>query len=131
MSFDSSSLERLRKLRSNLPQPLLSSNPSSESNKKIDSNLHPIETEEDPQKLFKELMKASTDGTIPSHLIERLKKIESLNLDQKAQLTKNTNSKYSTDRTSNQYNNTSEGSPEQKNDLYISFKRLLLEEEED
>ena len=130
MSFNSNSLEYLRKLRRTLPKPLPSSKPASESNKNIDSTLHPIETEENPQKLFKELIKASPDGNIPSHLIERLKKMESLNIEQKDHLTENTNAKYSTARISNQYNNTNQKSSEQLNDLYISFKRLLLEEED-
>ena len=75
MSFDSHNLERLRELGRQLPKKLpLPNEASSESHPK--TRLHPLETENDPQALFHELMKASPDGTVPSHLITRLKKAE-------------------------------------------------------
>ena len=80
MSFDSHSLERLRELGRKLPNSLpVPNTKSSKTTKDTKGNLHPIETEQDPKKLFGELIKASPDGKVPAHLIDRLKKTESLN----------------------------------------------------
>ena len=38
--------------------------------------LHRIETEEDPEILFQQLIKASPNGEVPDHLIKRLKEME-------------------------------------------------------
>ena len=35
-----------------------------------------METEEDPEALFRELMKISPDGSVPPHLLERLRDLE-------------------------------------------------------
>ena len=37
---------------------------------------HRVETEKNPEELFRELMKASQDGTVPEHLMARLKQME-------------------------------------------------------
>ena len=37
---------------------------------------HRVETEKNPEELFRELMKASQDGTVPEHLMDRLKQLE-------------------------------------------------------
>ena len=37
---------------------------------------HPLETTQDPEKLFAELINASLDGHVPQHLLERLRSLE-------------------------------------------------------
>ena len=37
---------------------------------------HPLETTQDPEKLFAELINASLDGHVPQHLLERLRGLE-------------------------------------------------------
>lgn len=37
---------------------------------------HRLETEENPEALFRALMQASADGSVPSHLLERLRELE-------------------------------------------------------
>jgi hypothetical protein len=35
-----------------------------------------VETEQDPERLFRELMNVSPDGTVPPHLMDRLRQLE-------------------------------------------------------
>ena len=75
MGFDPRSLERLRELGRQLPARL----PDPEkpaSAPKASQALHRVETEKNPEELFRELMKASQDGTVPEHLMDRLKQLE-------------------------------------------------------
>jgi hypothetical protein len=74
MSFDSRSLERLRELGRQLPQPLPA--PQARPAAAPQQRLHAVETEQDPDKLFHELIKASPDGKVPPHLMERLTTLE-------------------------------------------------------
>ncbi len=127
MSFKKQDLERLLKLERQLPQKLPIPKTSKKNEQAFIQSQHPIETEENPQALFKELIKASNDGQVPSHLISRLKEIE----------TKEESSKSSSlnikENTSNPFSK-KKGAPIQKNgeeSLYTSFQRLLLEEEHD
>ena len=131
MSFDPHSLERLRELGRNLPRQLPTPNETSQLNTKIKPKLHPIETEEDPQKLFGELIKASPDGKVPSHLIDRLKKAESLDLEKQAHIKSRNNTKAPVVTTSKNKSKKTIGSRSINDKLYISFKQLLLEEEQD
>ena len=75
MSFDPRSLERLRELGrqrpARLPEP---EKPASAP--KASQVRHRVETEKNPEELFRELMKASQDGTVPEHLMDRLKQLE-------------------------------------------------------
>ena len=77
MTFDPRSMERLRELGRQLPKLIEKPSNSVPKNNQDKKPLHAIETEENPQKLFQELIKASDDGTVPSHLIKRLKEVES------------------------------------------------------
>ena len=116
MSFDSHSLERLRELGRKLPQKLPKSKDNKKSNQKNNPKLHPIETEENPNQLFRELINASSNGEIPPHLIERLKEIESLQKENLNSISKSLDKgKYS----------------KYDDDPYIPFKQLLLEEEQE
>ena len=129
MSFDSHSLERLRELGRKLPNSLpVPNTKSSKANQNTKAKLHPIETEQDPKKLFGELIKASPDGKVPAHLLDRLKKTESLNLEQ--QPLKVSFSKLDTKQRAVKSKNKSTNNNLFKDDLYISFQRLLLEEDD-
>jgi hypothetical protein len=77
MSLDPRSRERLEALGRSLPQKLPTpeqlapvAQPSSPAGR------HRLETEQDPEALFRELITASSDGTIPSHLLDRLRELE-------------------------------------------------------
>ncbi len=130
MTFDPHSLKRLQELGRQLPKELPQSNVqrkkslSKEFNKK-----HPIETQQDPQALFHELIKASPDGKIPSHLIARLKELERSQLiarDNNLQKKPSINQKTRlSPRSKSQINQQNEMS-----NLYASFEDLLLEEED-
>jgi hypothetical protein len=74
MSFDPRSLERLQQLGRTLPQPL--PKPEAPPPPKADQPRHRVETETDPDALFRELMQASPDGTVPPHLLDRLRTLE-------------------------------------------------------
>jgi hypothetical protein len=74
MSFDPRSLERLRELGRSLPKPL--PKPEPKAAPRSTEPRHRLETETDPEQLFRELMQASTDGTVPPHLMERLREVE-------------------------------------------------------
>ena len=78
MSFDPRSLERLRELGRQLPQKLPdpAGNANTTTTPKTGPKRHRVETEQDPDALFRELMTVSEDGTVPEHLMARLKQLE-------------------------------------------------------
>ena len=78
MSFDPRSLERLRELGRQLPQKLPdpAGNADATTTPKTGPKRHRVETEQDPDALFQELMTVSKDGTVPEHLMARLKQLE-------------------------------------------------------
>ncbi|MEB3296228.1 MAG: hypothetical protein VKL23_01690 [Cyanobacteriota bacterium] len=75
MAFDPRSLERLRELGRSLPRPLPKPEPAAD-HPKPGTARHKLETETDPEALFRELMQASPDGTVPPHLMARLRDLE-------------------------------------------------------
>ncbi|MBW4531311.1 MAG: hypothetical protein KME02_11565 [Aphanothece saxicola GSE-SYN-MK-01-06B] len=82
MSFDARSRERLEALGRQLPSKLPAPPPPTPSpgeaapgSRAVDRR-HPVETEQDPQKLFRGLMDVSADGSVPPHLLERLRQLE-------------------------------------------------------
>ncbi len=128
MTFDPHSLEHLRqlgrKLPKELPKPSVPQKKQSQANKKH----HPIETEENPQLLFQQLMKASPDGNVPDHLIARLKELETKQLSQ--------SNNYHTNQSIKKRNNKDRTTPSRQISkgtkeevLYASFNRFLLEDE--
>ena len=139
MSFDPISLKRLRELRQKLPKD--SSPPADQ--KQISSRkfqtFHKIEIEDDPIELFHELIKVSEDGRVSTHMIERLKNVESeknkylaneakektINVEHSAML--DIHKSKSSSFNSSQHDMPSD-SEEYK--LYIAFRQLLLEEDE-
>lgn len=77
MAFDPRSLERLKELGRRLPQPLPKPEPAAPAAATPASERrHRVETETDPEALFHELMQVSPDGTVPPHLLERLRQAE-------------------------------------------------------
>ena len=76
MSFDARSLERLQALGRQLPQPLPRPEPAAPAPSRPEPKLHAVERESDPDQLFRELMQASPDGTVPPHLLDRLRDLE-------------------------------------------------------
>jgi len=76
MAFDPRSLERLKELGRTLPKPLAAAAPPSQEPKRASEQRHRVETETDPEALFRELIKVSSDGTVPPHLLERLRQSE-------------------------------------------------------
>lgn len=74
MSLDPRSRERLEALGRSLPQPLPTPEPRRQ--KPASEARHPVEREQNPEQLFRELMTASKDGSVPPHLLERLRQLE-------------------------------------------------------
>lgn len=71
MSLDPRSRERLEALGRSLPQPLPAPAP-----KPAAAPRHRLEVEQNPEQLFRELMAASPDGTVPPHHLDRLRQLE-------------------------------------------------------
>ncbi len=121
MSFNPHSIERLRELGRQLPKPLpLQASPSKDKPQEREQ-LHKIETETDPDALFHELMKASEDGTIPPHLVARLKEAEESQSKSKSLSNQN-------QPTINQNRQKKSSLNNAESNLYLSFKELLREE---
>jgi hypothetical protein len=80
MSFDPRSRERLEALGRQLPRKLPAPEPARPAEADLlrpaTERLHPVETEQDPERLFRELMNVSPDGTVPPHLMDRLRQLE-------------------------------------------------------
>ena len=69
MSFDPRSRERLEALGRTLPQKLPNTQQAPADPSPV-AGRHRLETEQDPEALFRELITASADGSVPSHLLE-------------------------------------------------------------
>ncbi len=80
MSFDARSRERLEALGRTLPQklplPPKPANSPPAARKADTAPRHRVEIEENPEDLFRALMQASADGSVPPHLLERLRELE-------------------------------------------------------
>ena len=136
MSFDSRSLDRLRELGRSLPKRL--PEPEPVLTPKARQVRHKVETEQDPDLLFQELMKASPDGTVPEHLMARLKELEQLRIPAPTNTTTAAaardlpplprNHAGSGKTTRPQPPNVPSGSEEES--LYVAFGQLLLEDDE-
>ncbi len=141
MSFDPRSLERLKELGRSLPEPIAPPQQNPDRPVKATEKRHRIETEDNPERLFQELMKASSDGTVPEHLMARLKDAERHLATQnkekaKAQIPSSSQTlsrqplrggQGKTTRPSRP--NVAAGSEEES--LYVAFSQLLLEDDED
>ena len=76
MPLDPRSRERLEALGRTLPQPLPAPEPVRPSRGDASAPRHAVETEDNPEQLFRELMGASADGSVPPHLLDRLRQLE-------------------------------------------------------
>jgi hypothetical protein len=76
MAFDPRSLERLQELGRTLPKPLPAVAAPAQQPKRASEHRHKVETETDPEALFRELITVSADGTVPPHLLDRLRQAE-------------------------------------------------------
>ncbi len=121
MSFDPHSLERLRELGRQLPKEISKTKPSKPNDLTPHKNkhLHKVEIEENPEQLFRDLMDISHDGSVPDHLIDRLKKLESHDLEFSSSHPDETD----TSSESNKGNNND------SLNLYTAFNQLLLEDD--
>jgi len=141
MSFDPRSLERLRELGRQLPKPL--AEPEKPITPKARQVRHKVETEENPEALFRELMQVSEDGTVPEHLLARLKQLEAARAPRQPLATPDPAGSGSTDglpplpssqagkgkTTRPKRPQVSPGSEEES--LYVAFSQLLLEDDGD
>tara|TARA_Y100001968_G_C19350720_1_gene714482 strand:- start:400 stop:744 length:345 start_codon:yes stop_codon:yes gene_type:complete len=112
-NFSSRDEEQLRKLAKDLPKTNSIHTPNEISKKQVENKFHSLENEKDPENLFKSLMEISPDGKIPKHLIKLTKELESKNHGNK---TKKENLNNLTNK--------------ENKELYVSFKQLLLEEDD-
>ena len=121
MTFDSHSLERLKELGRKLPKEISKPQSNELKNQKEEKNkkLHPVETETNPEQLFRELIDISPDGNIPPHLLERLKTLESKNV------------KISSSSDPQIKENQKNLSTEEALNLYTQFQQFLLEDDID
>lgn len=79
MSFDARSRERLEALGRQLPKKLPVPEPAAASGSgrpQGGEGRHRVETEQNPEQLFRELINASADGSVPPHLLDRLRALE-------------------------------------------------------
>ena len=141
MSFDPRSLERLRELGRQLPKPV--AEPAKPITPKARQVRHKVETEENPEALFRELMQVSEDGTAPEHLLARLKQLEAARAPRQPLATPDPAGSGSTDglpplpssqasqgkTTRPKRPQVSPGSEEES--LYVAFGQLFLEDEGD
>ena len=146
MSFDPRSLERLKELGRQLPKALPNPETESKPSTKANRPKHKVETEQNPEALFHELMNVSQDGTVPEHLMSRLRSAEQRLEDERRQRQVSTPSQstqgsatglpsppaQSTGKGKNtrpQRPNVPAGSEEDS--LYVAFSQLLLEDDDD
>ena len=115
MSLDPRSRERLEALGRRLPQPLPAPTP-----KPASVPRHRLELEEDPEQLFRELMAASPDGSVPPHHLERLRQLEGQRGSAPAQPEPPGAGKRSPTQ-----------GPSVDGELYATFAQLLLEQDDD
>jgi len=121
MSLDPRSRERLealgRRLPRKLPPPEPAATPPAEPRAGRTGG-HPIETAQDPERLFHALMDASPDGEVPPHLLDRLRSLEG-----ERRPAGPPGRRSGPDRRS-------EAAAAAANELYTAFRELLLEDEE-
>ncbi|MFN5162965.1 MAG: hypothetical protein ACK5IA_14000 [Cyanobacteriota bacterium] len=142
MSFDARSRERLEALGRQLPRklPVPSAEPAAAAGAKEQARLHRVETEQNPEQLFRELMAASPDGSVPPHLMDRLRQLESSRRPEARPtpegvpaLDGGTNKPSAANRpnAANKPNRARPRPAAEDLSLYAAFEQLLLEDDDD
>lgn len=137
MSFDPRSLERLKELGRTLPQALPAPEAKPASTPKASERRHKVETEQNPEQLFRELMQVSPDGTVPEHLMQRLKEAEQRTKLERRPPPATTSSPLTTPTTGQRPTKGKTTRPQrpavapgsEEESLYVAFGQLLLEDE--
>ena len=127
MSFDAHSRERLEALGRTLPQPLPQPQPAAGSSPRATEKRHRVEVEENPEALFRELMQVSPDGSVPPHLLDRLKQLEARR--QPAAQVPAKGPAQTPAQPSPGRGGARRGAGPDHDDLYTVFQQLLLEDE--
>ena len=127
MSFDAHSRERLEALGRTLPQPLPQPQPAAGSSPRATEKRHRVEVEENPEALFRELMQVSPDGSVPPHLLDRLKQLEARR--QPAAQAPAKGAAQTPAQPSPGRGGPRRGPGPDHGDLYTAFQQLLLEDE--
>lgn len=131
MSFDARSRERLQALGRSLPQPLPKPEQPQQSQTKASDRRHKVELEQNPEALFRELMQVSPDGTVPPHLMERLRELESRRQSATPAPAPSIAASPTKLRGRNTAGRADRRTAAEFGDLYTAFQQLLLEDEED
>ena len=131
MSFDARSRERLQALGRSLPQPLPKPEQPQQSQTKASDRRHKVELEQNPEALFRELMQVSPDGTVPPHLMERLRELESRRQSVTPAPAPSIAASPTKLRGRNTPGRADRRTAAEYGDLYTAFQQLLLEDEED
>ncbi|MCX5940373.1 MAG: hypothetical protein NTX18_05000 [Cyanobium sp. LacPavin_0818_WC50_MAG_67_9] len=136
MSFDARSRERLEALGRRLPQPLPTPAPPQQAETKASDKRHRVEREENPEALFRELMQVSPDGTVPPHLMDRLRELEARRQGPVPNASRSTPSPTPGKERSRPAGANTVGRADARTaaahgDLYTAFQQLLLEDEDD
>ena len=134
MALDPRSRERLEALGRTLPQPLPVPEPRRTRREQAAAPRHPLETEQNTEQLFRELMAASPDGTVPPHHLERLQQLEQSRTPRRAAQA-SPGQAPSAPRGNDSKAAVSKGALRrqpsgEEADLYTAFAQLLLEDEE-
>jgi hypothetical protein len=127
MSFDAHSRERLEALGRTLPSKLPLPTPAETAPppRAVDRR-HRVETEQDPGRLFHELMDASRDGTVPPHLMDRLKGLEQQARPAPSAPAAGPDSR----RRAGRGGRAPDSDAQLRDELYTAFTQLLLEDED-
>ncbi|MBD2423264.1 hypothetical protein [Cyanobium sp. FACHB-13342] len=136
MSFDARSRERLEALGRRLPQPLPTPPPPQRAETKATDKRHRVEQEENPEALFRALMQVSPDGTVPPHLMDRLRQLEQRRQELAPQASRATLSPPPSKGRNRPSGANTAGRADARTaaehgDLYTAFQQLLLEDEQD
>jgi len=136
MSFDARSRERLEALGRSLPKPLPTPAPPQQGTPKATEKRHRVEVEENPEALFRELMQVSPDGTVPPHLMERLRQLEARRQDPPPAAGRSSPAAAPASGRNRPTGANTVGRADPRTaadhgDLYTAFQQLLLEDDED
>jgi hypothetical protein len=90
-----------------------------------------VELEQNPEALFREPMQVSPDGTVPPHLMERLRELECRRQPPAPMPVPIATASPSKLRARNTAGRPDRRTAAEYGDLYTAFQKLLLEDEED